>query len=63
MFRYRRKIIEENIILEEGKIPFPKEKDYPEEEKDNTLFDLDSDNNIIGTVIKNNNCSEEEEDL
>ena len=39
--------------------PFPKERDYPEKEKDNTLFDLGSDSNIDKTLITNNSSEEE----
>ena len=35
-----------NIRRRKKRRPFPKERDYPEKEKDNTLFDLASDSNI-----------------
>ena len=52
-----------NIRRRKKRKAFPKERDYPEEEKDNTLFDLDLDSNINRTVINNNSSSEEGEDL
>ena len=50
-----------NIKRRKKRKPFPKEKYYPEEEKANTLFDLESDSNINRTVINNNNSSKEED--
>ena len=47
-------------IRKRKKRPFPKEEDYPEEEEENTLFNLGTDSNIDNTIV-NNNPSEEED--
>ena len=47
-----------NIRRRKRRRPFPNEKNYPEKEKDNTLFDLGSDSNTDKTLT-NNNSNEE----
>ena len=52
-----------NIRKRRKRRPFPKERNYPEKEKDNTLFDLGSNNNIDKTLINSNSSEEDLEEL